>query len=221
MEKRSMTFGGYNTAADGLWTLCEGWAFSDPVYEQNFIKIPGSSVTLDMSTALSDGEAAYDTRTLTATFESSEGGRLERKARIDLMVNQLDGRRLDIMLPDDPDRYLTGRISVKVLYNNMAHASVAIEAICDPWKYASTETVVHIEGAEEEQKQTLTNTGRKPVVPTLLVEGGELALTFEENTWTLSPGTYILHEIYMATGEHEVAYKGAGSVTMTWREAIL
>lgn len=220
MEKRSITLGGYNTAVDGLWTL-SSFTFSDPAYTPNFVKIPGSSVTLDLSGALTDGEPDYDTRTLTATFESSEGTRLERKGRIDLMVNQLDGRRLDIMLPDDPDHYLTGRVSVKVLYNDTAHASVSIEAICDTWRYANIETVVHLDAGAAPKTEILTNRGRKPVVPVILVEGGDVTLTFEESTITLGVGTHITPMLYLTPGAHELTYMGAGSVTLSWREAVL
>lgn len=220
MEKRSINLGGYNTAADGLWTLT-AWSFSDPAYEQNFVKVPGSSVTLDLSGALTDGEPGFDTRTLSATFESSEGTRLERKARIDEMVNRLHGRRMDIVLPDDPDRYITGRVSVQVLYNDPAHASVSIEAICDPWRYDAEETVLYLEGTDTKQTQVLTNFGRKPVIPTILVEGGDIALTFEESTITLAEGTHITPMLYLTTGEHELTYKGAGSALLTWREAVL
>ena len=220
MEKRSIILGGYNTAADGLWTLT-AWAFSEPTYEQNFVKVPGSSVTLDLSGALTDGEPCFDARTLSATFESSEGTRLERKVRLDEMVNRLHGRRMDIVLPDDPDRYITGRVSVLVQYNDNAHASVIVEAICDPWRYDAEETIVYFEGTDTEQVQMLTNYGRKPVVPTILVEGGEITLTFEESTITLAEGTHITPMLYLTTGEHELTYKGTGSALLTWREAAL
>ena len=220
MEKRKMILGGYDTAEDGLWTLT-GWKFSDPVHEQNFIKIPGSSITLDLSTALTDGEPTYGARTLTATFESSEGNRLERKARIDAMVNQLDGRRIDITLPDDPDRYITGRISVRVGYNDLAHASVSIEATCDPWRYNDTETIVIITATATERTETLSNNGRKSVVPALEVTTGSVTLTFGEKTWTLPEGTYILPDIYLTPGDHEVTYSGSGTATLTYREAVL
>lgn len=219
MIKRSIDIGGYNTAAEG-WTL-SALKFSDPVHDQVLVKIPGSSVTLDMSTVLSDGEPTYGTRTLSATLECSEGTRQERKVLIDLMVNRLDGRRLDIMLPDDTDRYITGRVSVKTLYNDLAHASVSISAICDPWRYSDQETVVTLAGEATPKTQTLTNKGRKAVIPAIQVEGGDVTLTFGENTWTLSVGSYVLPDIYLTTGDHSVTYKGAGTAVLTWREGIL
>ncbi len=221
MKKRAVFFGTYDTVIDGKWTLT-GLKFSDPVYDQNFVKIPGSSVTLDMSTALSDGEPTYSQRTLTATFESSEDHRLARKIRIHAMINRLDGRRLDIVLPDDPDHYLTGRISVQVLYNDMAHASVQVTAICDPWRYNNIETVVNLLTTTEEQTVILTNNGRHIVVPTIEVTG-EVVLKLNSSTHALTEGTYKMPVLYMTTGNHELTYStpSTGSMTLTYREASL
>lgn len=221
MKKRAVFFGTYDTVIDGKWTLT-GLKFSDPAYDQNFVKVPGSSVTLDMSTALSDGEPTYSQRTLTATFESSEGDRLTRKARIDAMVNRLDGRRLDIALPDDPDHYITGRVSVQVIYNDMAHASVQVTAICDPWRYNNVETVVNLLATTEAQNVILVNSGRSVVVPTIEV-AGEVVLKYNSSTLTLTAGTYKMPVLYMTTGDHELTYStpSTGSLTLTYREASL
>jgi len=220
MEKRKMILGGYDTAEDGLWTLT-GWKFSDPAQDRNLVKVPGSSVTLDLSTALTDGIPTYEARTLSADFESSEGDRLERKARIEAMVNSLDGHRVDIVLPDDSDRYVTGRISVKENYNDLAHASVSIEAVCDPWKYSDIEIGVFLAASTSEETITLTNAGRKPCVPTILVEGGGVRLTFEGQAWTLAEGSHILPGIFLTPGEHTLTHSGSGTATLTYREAIL
>lgn len=221
MKKRAVFFGTYDTVNDGKWTLT-GLVFTDPVYDQNFVKIPGSSVTLDMSTALSDGEPTYSQRTLTALFESSEGDRLARKTRIDAMVNRLDGRRLDIVLPDDPDHYITGRLSVQVLYNDMAHASVQVTAICDPWRYNNIETVVNLLATTEAQNVILVNNGRNVVVPAIEVTG-EVVLKYNSSTLTLTEGTYKTPVLYMTTGDHELTYStpSTGSLTLTYREASL
>lgn len=219
MQKRKIILGGYDSAEDGFWTLCS-WKLSDPVHDQNFVKIPGSSVTLDLSTALTDDEPTYQARTLTATFESSEGDRLARKARIDAMINQLDGFRMEIVLPDDPDRYLNGRVSVREKYNDLAHASVSIEATCDPWKYSDTEIIVALTATSTKQTKTLTNAGRKSVVPAIEVTGS-VNLIFEEQTWALSAGSYALPGIYLTPGSHQLTYSGSGTITLSYREAIL
>ena len=217
---RSMTFGSYHTYADGLWTLT-GWELSAAVYKQNLVEIPGSSQLLDLSTSLTGGEPTYSSRTLTATFESSEGDRLARNERITKMINALDGYLMDIILPDDPDRYLVGRVSVKKVYNDMAHASVQVTAVCEPWKYAKEETMVSLQATEDEQEATLMNQGRLGVVPTLVVTGGDVSLVYGAASWVLSEGTYQLPDLYLTHGDHHIAFSGAGVLTFNYREAIL
>lgn len=217
---RGMTLGVYDTHADGLWTLT-GWNLSAAIYKQNMVEVPGRSELLDLSTSLTDGEPTYGSRTLTATFESSEGNRLAREARISQMINALDGYRLNIVLPDDAEHYITGRVSVEKLYNDEAHASVQVTAICDPWRYAKEETVVTLQATETEQTATLINRGRLGVVPLLTITEGEVLLRFGAASWALGVGSYALPDIYLVYGEYAVQYSGTGAFNFKYREAIL
>jgi hypothetical protein len=224
MEKRKIIIGTYDTALDGLWTL-SGWTFPEADFYENLVEVPGHSGALDLSTALTDGEPYYGTRSFEAILESSEGTRLEREDRISRMVNRLDGWRFDIILPDDPMHYITGRVRVKRLYNDLAHASVRVTATCDPWRYNNAETVVALTATATEQVASLINDGRLSVVPRITITGGAVTLKFgtgtEERTWTLSPGEYTLADIYLKTGAAPLRYSGAGRIVLTYREAVL
>lgn len=224
MQKRRIIIGTYDTAAEGLWTLT-GWALGRAVAQENYVDVPGHSGPLDLSTALTDGEPYYGSREFVATLESSEGTRLEREQRISAMINKLDGWRQNIVLPDDPLHYITGRVRVEKLYNDPAHASVQITATCDPWRYNAAETVVGLVATEAEQTVALINNGRCSVVPVITVTGGDVNLRFntgaEEMSWALSPGQYILGDIYLRSGSAPLTYSGTGQITLTYREAVL
>lgn len=224
MQKRKIIIGSYDTALDGLWTLT-GWALGRAAAQENYIDVPGHSGQLDLSTALTDGEPYYGSREFVATFESSEGTRLEREQRISAMVNALDGWRQNIVLPDDPAHYIVGRVRVEKLYNDPAHASVQVTATCDPWRYNAAETVVWLRATAAEQTAPLINTGRCSVVPRITVSGGDvsLKLTTEEKqlTWALSPGDYLLGDIYLKSGSTPLTYSGSGQITLAYREAVL
>ena len=224
MQKRTIVIGTYDTARDGLWTL-SALALEKAVAHENYTDVPGHSGPLDLSTVLTDGEPYYEGRQFEAVLESSEGTRLERERRIDQMVNQLDGWRFNIILPDDPLHYINGRVSVEKLYNDPAHASVRITATCDPWRYNNSETVVGLIATTAEQTASLINTGRLSVVPNITVTGGEVRLVFrangEERTWALSPGEYVLSDIYLKNGSAPLRYSGAGQITLRYREAVL
>lgn len=140
MLKRRIIFDDYDTAAN-FWTLAS-WSCPEPEPVTDLVEVPGRiDGPLDFSTVLTD-DISYNSRPLDVRLESSEGTRLERKARIDNMVNKLHGQRVKIWLPDDANRYLVGRLSVVMEYNDMAHAAVNVSATCEPWKYDNEETHV-------------------------------------------------------------------------------
>lgn len=220
MEKRKIVFGTYDTAVEGPWTLT-GWEFSAPEQKTEYWDIPGRNGLLDASTVLTDGEPVYNNRTLTATFECSEGTRLERESMIGTMVNWLDGWRMNITLPDDPLHYITGRVHVKRLYNDPAHASVQVTAICDPWRYNVAETVVGLQATATEQAHALVNGGRRAVVPTLTITGGDVLLASGGAAWALSAGVYELPDLYLRSGSLPIKYSGTGALLVKYREAVL
>lgn len=221
MKKRTFRLGDYDTAAHGLWTLT-AWEFPEPAMEENLVQVPGRAKgPLDLSTALTDGEPTFGSRPLRITLESSEGGRLARGARIADMVNQLHGRRVDIVLPDRPLHYATGRLTVRQLYNDMAHASVEVEGVCEPWLYAKDQTVVQLQATTAAQTARLRNAGALSVVPLVEVATASVSLVYGGYSWSLSAGGYKLPDLRLTPGDHTITYSGSGALTITYREAVL
>lgn len=226
MEKRKLIIGLYDTELDGLWTLAS-LKLTKGAQIQTFVQVPGRAAPLDLSTYLTDGQPYYDNATLEAVLESSEGDRLARKQRIDQMVNYMDGQQMQIFLPDDPGRYLVGRVQVYRSYNDLAHCAVQVTAVCEPWLYAAAETVVSLTATETEQTAYLYNHGRLAVVPTLVITG-EVNIAYGGSSWALSAGEYALPELYLTPGNeldvpgiHDITYSGSGRITIKYREAVL
>lgn len=218
MQKRKILIGDYDTAAFG-WTLA-AWKLADPTQKTKYEDKPSGDGSWDLSTALTDGIPRYNDRELTVTLELSEGTRLEREEIIRYMVNLLDGLRWPIYLPDDDLHFITGRVHVAREYNDPAHAAVTVTAICEPWKYANTETVVTLTATSTARSTTLYNSGRRAVVPTLTVTGS-VVLGFGASTLSLSAGTYTWPDLLLTTGRHVLTYSGSGTVVLTYREAVL
>jgi len=226
MEKRRLLIGDYDTAADGLWTLTS-CKLTKAAQVQTFVSVPGRVAPLNLSTYLTDGQPYYGNAALDAVLESSEGDRLARKLRIDLMVNYLDGQTVRIYLPDDPDHYLVGCVQVFKEYNDLAHCAVRVSAVCEPWLYAAAETVISLTATGTEQTAQLLNYGRLAVVPDITVTG-EVRIGYGEASWTLSAGEYTTPELYLTPGKglglpgvHNITYSGSGSITIAYREAVL
>lgn len=223
MIKRTIQLGDYDTAAHGLWTLA-AWSFPEPPVVETLVDIPGRyKGPLDLSTALTDGVPTYGARPLSITLESSEGTRLAREERIAAMVNQLHGQRVDFVLPDHPLHYGTGRLSIETLYNDMAHASVQVTGVCEPWLYAKGETVVPLQATTTAQTVRVRNAGAMPVLPLLTITGtgASFRLQYGVNNWTLGPGVYELPALLLAPGDHMLTYSGSGAAEIRYREAVL
>lgn len=221
MEKRKIVFGTYDTAAAG-WTLT-GWQLSAPVQKTKYLDKLGGDGSWDLSTALTEGVMRYADRQLTASFECSEGDRLTREATIRQMVNHLDGGRVEIELPDDPYHYLVGRVSVQRGYNDMAHAAVTVSATCEPWKYSDAEIVRALTATTAEQTASLVNNGRRAVVPLLTVtgSGASVRLSYGTASATFGAGEHKWPDLLLTPGAHAVKYSGSGTLTITYREAVL
>lgn len=220
MAKRSVKFGTYDTAATGGWTLND-WTLSAAEYQEDRVVIPGRSGSLDLTAALTNGEPRYNDRTLSVRLESSEGTRLDREAKINTMINRLDGWKMDIVLPDDSAHYLVGRIHVSKEYNDPARAAVRVTAVCEPWRYNNDETTVSLTASSSEQTAELTNQGRRTVVPVLVIAGGSVNLVYGSASWSLTDGTYQLPDLTLPQGGGTLKYSGSGTITITYREAVL
>lgn len=223
MQKRTIRFGEYDTAAHGLWTL-SGLEFPEPPVVQNFVEVPGRfKGPLDMSTTLTDGVPTYGSRDLVVTLESSEGDRLARNARIAYMVNLFHGQVVPIVFPDHPRRYAVGRLSVRTLYSDMAHASVQVTGVCDPWLYAEDETVVQLQATAAQQTISLRNSGVMPVQPLVVIEGSgvSFSLAYGDAKRVLGEGSYMFPDMLLGPGYHDITYSGTGSAKITYREAVI
>lgn len=236
MEKRGFKFGEYDTAK--LWWTLTSWTFTEPELIENYITVPGRlDGPLDASTALTNGDPRYGSRKLTATFECSEETREWRKELIFKMRNRLDGQKCDIYFPDLISYYATGRVRVEELYNDLAHASVRVTAICEPWLYFEGTRVVPLTAeANETLSEEITNKGRRRVTPTIdILEGsvglsgtGDGGLLGEDYAHTLgyialSTGTYQLPDFYLLPYEKfTLTYSGACRIRLLlYGEAIL
>lgn len=219
MEKRKIIFGTYDTAAHG-WTL-SAWRLGEAAQKTRYVEKEGGDGSWDYSTALTDGILRYGDRPLSVTLTGSTGDRLSREDEIRRMINELDGLRPDIYLPDDPNHHVTGRLHVVREFNNPAYAQVSVSATCDPWKYANKETSVNLTATATAQKARLVNNGKRAVVPVLTVTGSNVLLAFGASSLALSAGTHQWPDLLLTTGAHELTYSGTGSVRITYREAVL
>lgn len=209
----------YDTAANG-WTLA-ALQIGDAEQKTNYVEKTGGDGSWDWSTVMTDGLPRYKDRSLSITLEQSEGTRTEREARVREVVNLLDGLEWEITLPDQKDYYLIGRLHVAVDYSDYAHASITITGTCRPWFYSQQEKVILLSATSTEKIAFLVNAGRLALVPTLEVADGSVGITYGTQSIQLSAGKYEWPTLLLTPGNHTLKYKGSGTLTITYREAVL
>ena len=147
-----VNIGGKDTLEEWGLMLCNDLSIGAAVPRYRFIEIPEMSGALDLTEALT-GSVPYDQRTITFTLfavhdviagtrsPASEEHFQTVLARFSGFAN---GKRLHLYLPDNPDHYFVGRVSVggKSGYNS---GRVKVEVLADPYRLKDGETTLTVD----------------------------------------------------------------------------
>lgn len=132
--------------------------------------------------------------------------------------NYLHGKKMRIVLDDDPSFYYIGRLSVSSFTSDRGIGHITIEADCEPYKYKKDKTVV---------KQTISGSGivllknsRKRAVPTITTTAA-MTIRFNETTWAASAGTFVIPELELFEYSNTIEVIGTGTITFEWQEGEL
>ena len=209
----------YNTWYDwGLIITAKD--ISSPEPKTNYVNIDGASGSLDLSEALT-GEVTYHDRILTASFWTDQGARMDREILLRDIKVALHGRKVKIIDPDDPEHYLTGRITISGVVNNLAYASFTITATCEPWRYSLEESQRTINLDLTAKKLVIYNHGVKTLTPEIELTSGAY-LEYDGKVVPLNDGTYRLTDFKLRRGVNVVKVSGSsGTITFKYREADL
>lgn len=183
------------------------------------VSVDGRDGDLDLSEALT-GEIRYENRGAEFTFLVTEGSQADREYMINNIINAIHGRTCKIVLPDDLEHYLLGRCSVSGVTNDKAYGSLSVSADCEPYRYSVNETKRTIDLTNIATEVALVNSGRKTVIPTLVVDN-TVNITFGATSVELSAGTYQLPALKLVSGVNTIAVSGTGTLALTYREAVL
>lgn len=185
----------------------------------NYVNIDGMSGSLDLSESLT-GEVTYKDRTILASFWTDKGSRRDREVLLKNITFALHGKKIKIIEPDDPDHYFYGRVKIKSQVNNLAYLEFTIEATCEPWRYALTDTVRQVDVNNNEIDVVIYNHGVKTVSPTITIKGS-VTIVYNNSRVVLANGTYRVSDIKLRRGVNIIRLSGAGKVTFTYKEADL
>ena len=214
---KGIKFGNYHSYNDFQLILASK-TIGTPSPKTETIDIPGGDGVLDLTEFF--GETKYGNRNLSFEF-SSMVIPSEFMTLFSTVQNALHGKKMKIILDDDPGWQYIGRISVSEWKADRNIGRLVVDCDCEPYKYQISPTVV-ARSISASQTITLTNT-RKRVVPEVKVTSGSgLTVTFGSGSvWTLSSGSYLLPELELVEGNNFVTVTGTGSITFTYTQGTL
>jgi phage-related protein len=214
---KGITFGEYHSFRD-LKLILQGKEIASPAVKVKKIDIEGADSALDYTDFF--GEPKYEDMTHKFDFATivPESDFLSLFSTV---KNALHGKKMRIILDDDPLFYYLGRPHVSQFTNDRNIGTIHIEVECEPYKYRLSKTVVSkaVNGTEA---IILTNS-RKRAVPEIKIQtDGSLNIVYQgSNIWDLGSGSYTLPELELVEGQNTVTVTGTGTITFTWQEGSL
>ena len=220
-----VTIGGKNTLTEWGLMLCDDLSIGAASPRYKFVSVPEMSGALDMTESLT-GQVTYDQRkisyTLYAAHDIIAGTRTPATeehfqtvlSRFNTFAN---GKRLAVYLPDDPNHYFMGRVSIsgKSGFNS---GRVKVEVIADPYRYKSSETSVSVTSSGT---KTLQNEGM-PAVPTFTASAAGTTITFGSVSHTLVSGVNRFPDIVLQPGNNSITVSNlSGTLTIKYQEGVL
>lgn len=211
---KGIRFGDYHSYND-LRLILSKKEIGSPAVKETKIEIEGADSYLDLTDFF--GEPKYQNVNHKFDFSTIEKNSLSLFSTI---KNTLHGKKVRIILDDDPAFYYVGRLSVSSFTSEKGIGSLTIEADCEPYKYKTAKTTI-TQAVNGTTNITLANM-RKRAVPEVSIDTeGSLNIVYQGNIWDLGAGSYTLPELELQAGENTMAVTGAGTITFTWQEAGL
>lgn len=131
---QGVTFGTYHSYRAWGLLLKHMPVITQPKPKEKLVEVPGSDMVLDLTEALT-GKVHYSQREIKCTFLTMASRSRWQKIHSDVM-DAVHGKRLNIVLDDDPDYYWLGRVYVGDPSSDKGAMTFDITATVEPYKYA-------------------------------------------------------------------------------------
>lgn len=211
---KGITFGDLHSHRD-LNLILSRKEMGSPAVKEQKIEIEGADSDLDLTDFF--GEPKY--ANVTHRFEfSTMVAESEFLSLFSTIKNAIHGKKMRIILDDDPHFYYVGRLHVSSFTNEKNVGVVSIEADCEPYKYKLEKTVVSATVVDSATVQ-LPN-GRKRTVPTITTTAS-MTIAFGNFSRSVSAGTFVIPELELVEGNNTVTVTGTGTISFVYQEGEL
>lgn len=198
---------------------------SPPNPRTNYIDIPGTYGKLDLSEILT-GYPLYENRTGDFTFVYIPDYGPSRRL-YDEILNEVHGKRLKVILTDDPEYFYEGRITVKELSLSKEYSGFSFSYTFDPFKLQTHASPGYSNIAVNGTKDIDIVIGSGPMreVPGITASTTMTAVLTRASgtvsTATIVPQTHRYPELYLGPGLNVLSLTGTGTVSLDVRKGSL
>ena len=211
---KGVRFGDYHSYDDLRLILTEK-EIEAPEPKLQYVEIPGRDGKIDFTDAY--GGVRYSNRTLSFSFQCIEP--YDDFLRLFSEIqNRLHGRRLKVVLDDDPAFYYVGRVSVDSWRADKRIGEIGVEVDADPYKYAIFPTVM---------EHTIAETGtvylpnlRREVTP-LVSCSAPMDISFDGQSFHFEAGDEQTSSLVLKEGTNILTVSGTGTIRFEYQEATL
>lgn len=216
MPMKGIRFGAFHSYND-LRLILSKKEMGSPTVKAQKLDIPGADGTLDLTDFF--GEPKYEDVTHRFDFSTSYPQE-EFISHFSTIKNKIHGRKMRVILDDDPLFFWVGRCHVSGFTSEKGIGTVSVEVDCEPYKYKLDHTVMAY-AVNGTQTINLTNARKRAVPEVQVFTDTSITVDFRGNTWTLGKGNYTLPELELTAGDNPVTVTGMGTITFVWQEGEL
>lgn len=210
---KGVTFG-TDHSYDVYSLILTGKTIEAPEVKKYTVDIEGGNGELDLTEYF--GRVNYKNRKLSFEFEALTSN-VNFPTFFSTIFNALHGKKMRVILDDDPNYFYYGRLSVKATHSKKI-SKITIEVDAEPYKYKLNQTTVSrsISGSGT---IVLTN-DILSAVPSITASAA-FTIVFNGVTTVASAGTFTIPTLELSSGSNSISVTGTGTISFTWQEGRL
>lgn len=215
----SLQIGDYHTYDDWSLIPTSRPAFLPPKVDTNIVQIPGTHIPLDLTNIFTEYTGSPPLTPATTSVEFMIMNKvIPWWGLYSEIQNAIHGKRLRVVLLDDPDYYYNCLVEVREWKSGDSRSYITIDFTPNPYKIELEETTRTVTVSSS---ATVTLAGSEmPVIPTINVSAG-MSVTFDGTAHSLSAGDNVIDDILLVDGENTLTFNGTGTVTITYKKGRL
>ena len=215
---KGILFGTLHSYRDLKLLLLPGKEIGSPEVKKKLLDVEGADGTLDYTDFF--GEPKYSDVTHKFPFATIVPMN-EFLSHYSTVKSALHGKKMPIILDDEPDYYYVGRLYVQGFTNEKNIGHITIEAECEPYKYKLAKTTV-TRAVNGTDNIVLTNARKRAVPEVTITTDTSLRIVFRDSfIWDLGSGSFTLPELELVEGDNPVTVSGTGQIVFSWQEGAL